>query len=467
MSEIKVNKISPRTACGTVTLGDSGDTFTIPAGATITNNGTAAGFGATGAASWDTTVKTGDFTAVNGVGYFVNTTGGAITVTLPASPSAGDVVAVKDYANTFDTNNVTLARNGSNIGGVAADSVITTEGLAVTLVYVDATKGWLVTDSGLQSEAPELVNYVTATGGTITQSGNCKIHTFTGPGTFCVSSLACAPANNQVSYMVVAGGGGGGACGGAGGGAGGFREDKSPVTPYTASPLEGTGTISVTATGFPITVGAAGAGACKPNGVGSTGSNSVFSTITSAGGGGGGKFNGSGTIVPGDKGQPGGSGGGSGGIGPTSVNPGGSGNTPPVSPSQGNNGGPGQHIGGCTMSSGGGGGATAAGAIGTQQSPGPGSSTGGAGGNGATTSISGSPTAYAGGGGGAGFENASGCGPGGTGGGGTGGGRAAAASSGGTTNTGGGGGGGAHPGGGVNGGSAGGSGIVIIRYKFQ
>ena len=63
MSEIKVNKISPRANCGTVTLGDSGDTFTIPAGATITNNGTANGFGATGAVNWQTTVKTGTFTA--------------------------------------------------------------------------------------------------------------------------------------------------------------------------------------------------------------------------------------------------------------------------------------------------------------------------------------------------------------------------------------------------------------------
>ncbi len=84
MSEVKVNKISPRTNCGTVTLGDSGDTFTIPAGATITNSGTASGFGATGSASWDTTVKTSTFTAVAGIGYFVNTTGGAVTVNLPA-----------------------------------------------------------------------------------------------------------------------------------------------------------------------------------------------------------------------------------------------------------------------------------------------------------------------------------------------------------------------------------------------
>ncbi len=110
MSEIKVNKISPRTACGTVTLGDSGDTITIPAGVSITNSGTASGFGATGAASWNTTVKTGDFTAVAGEGYFVNTTSGEIDVTLPASPSAGAVVAIKDYANTFDTNKCILLK---------------------------------------------------------------------------------------------------------------------------------------------------------------------------------------------------------------------------------------------------------------------------------------------------------------------------------------------------------------------
>ncbi len=214
MSEIKVNKISPRTNCGTVTLGDSGDTFTIPAGATITNNGTAAGFGATGAASWDTTVKTSGFTAVSGVGYFVNTTSGAITVTLPASPSAGDVVAVKDYANTFDTNSVTLARNGSNIGGAAFDATLDTEGLAVTLVYVDATKGWLVTDSGLQSDSPT-AQEITATGGTITTSGDFKIHTFTGDGNFVVSKAgngASVPTGGPavVDYLVVAGGGGGG-----------------------------------------------------------------------------------------------------------------------------------------------------------------------------------------------------------------------------------------------------------------
>ena len=68
------------------TLGDSGDTITIPAGATITNNGTQTGFGRTGTVDWQTgSIKTGNFTAANGEGYFCNTTsGGAFTMNLPA-----------------------------------------------------------------------------------------------------------------------------------------------------------------------------------------------------------------------------------------------------------------------------------------------------------------------------------------------------------------------------------------------
>ena len=103
----------------------------------------------------------------------------------------------------------------------------------------------------------------TATGGTITECGNDKIHTFTGPGTFTVTQVASSADNNVVSYTVVAGGGGGGGQeGSGGGGAGGFREVKSPSTPYSASPLDGypssPNRITVTATGFPITVGGGG-----------------------------------------------------------------------------------------------------------------------------------------------------------------------------------------------------------------
>jgi hypothetical protein len=424
MSEVKVNKISPRSGT-TVTLGDSGDTFTIPSGATINNQGTATNFGATGSASWTTTVKTGDFTAVAGEGYFVNTTSGEIDVALPAG-TAGAVVAVKDYAKTWDTNNCILVPNGSDkIGGSTNSATLSTEGLAVTLIFIDSTQGWLVTDDGLQSVA--VTNpFMEATGGTVTCSGNDKIHTFTGPGTFCVSKIASCAANNQVSYVVVGGGGG---AGGGGAGAGGFREDKSPTTPYTSSPLEGAGPITVTATAFPITVGAAGT-VGSPDTRQSPGGNggvSTFSTITSAGGGfggGGGQIPGAGqpsTPVSEAAGGPGGSGGGSGASnqGGTTTS-GGTGNTPPVSPPQGQTGGPGKWQPGSYGATGGGGGA---GGVGQPFNCGEGV-TGGAG---VASSITASPVTYAAGG-------------------------PAPA----TANSG-------------NGGrvSAGNSGVVIIRYKFQ
>ena len=115
MSEIKVNKISPRTACGTVTLGDSGDTIAIGAGVTTS------GMGRTGTVDWQTSsIKTSTFKDVDGEGYFANTSGGAFTMNLPAG-SAGNIVSVVDYTNTFQTNALTVAPNGSQkIGGVAS-----------------------------------------------------------------------------------------------------------------------------------------------------------------------------------------------------------------------------------------------------------------------------------------------------------------------------------------------------------
>jgi len=450
MSEVKVNKISPRSGT-TVTLGDSGDTFTIPSGATINNQGTATNFGATGSASWNTTVKTGDFTAVAGEGYFVNTTGGEVDVALPAG-TPGAVVAIKDYANTFDTNNCILVQNGSDkIGGSTINAILSTEGIAVTLIFIDSTQGWLVTDDGNQSVA--VTNpFMVATGGTITTCGNDKIHTFTGPGTFCVSKIACVAANNEVSYVVVAGGGGGGGSNSnssnGGGGAGGYREDKSPVTPYTASPLDGAGPITVTATGFPITVGAGGAkspSAGQPT-PGSNGDNSIFSTIIAAGGGGGAG------IAPSQPSPAGNGGSGGGGVRGKAI---GNGNTPPVSPSQGSNGGSGI----CAAPSYGGGGGGGAVAVGGNAT----STAGGVGGAGTTSNITGSPIARAGGGGGgnckAGEPNAAG----GTGNPGGVGGIQTGDAGNGTTNAGGGGGGTGYSGNAGNGGS----GIVVIRYKFQ
>jgi hypothetical protein len=111
MSELKVNKISPRSGTD-VTLGDSGDTFTVPAGATLSNLGTASGFGLT----WQSVQTTG-FTAVKGNAYPCDTTSAGFTVTLPATPSAGDQVQLVDYAGTFDTNALIIDPNGEDIEG--------------------------------------------------------------------------------------------------------------------------------------------------------------------------------------------------------------------------------------------------------------------------------------------------------------------------------------------------------------
>ena len=426
----------------TVTLGRCGGTVALASGASQT------GFGRTGTVNWQTTVKTGDFTAANGEGYFVNTTSGAITVTLPSSPSAGDIVAVADYANTADTNSITLARNSSNIEGDASDFVINKEGVAVTLVFADSTKGWIVTDTGNSTDAFE-ERFISATGGTIATCGNCKIHTFTGPGTFTVSSIATCATNNIVSHLIIGGGGGGGADRGGGGGAGGYREVKNPVTPFSASPLDGfscaPNRVTVTATGFPIAVGGGGAGGTQPapsapSGV--NGVNSSFGGITSAGGGGGKNSN------TGSAGS-GGSGGGTSGSAPGGR---GSGNTPPVSPPQGQNGGLGQD--GSPFATGAGGGG--AGAAGADASAPSGNSP--AGGAGVASEISGSSVTRAGGGGSTGKSPTK-SGAGGSGGGGAG---STSGTNAGTANTGGGGGASCNSSAG-----AGGSGIVVIRYKFQ
>ena len=431
-STIKVDNIQNQ--CGaniinessnTITIGASGDTVTLASGASQT------GFGRTGTVDWQTgSIKTATFTAANGEGYFANTSGGAFTMNLPAG-TAGNIVSVVDYTNTFQTNGLTIAANGSQkIGGVAAPTTLTTEGQSVTFVYVDDTEGWKnVQDSTSNVKGNP---FIVATGGTITTSGDCKIHTFNSPGTFTVTNAGSPCGSNTVNYLVVGGGGGGqgaptnGAKGG--GGAGGHRSNY---------PAPATGGLSVTAQAYSIDVGGGGAGGTGSPSNGANGSVSTFSTITSAGGG---------LASAG----PGGSGGG----GDFNAPSGGTGNTPPVSPPQGNNGATGTVISGGNTTSGGGGGAGGAGSAG---SPSPNPARGGNGGDGAANSISGSPVTRAGGGSGTGeagpgIPNPYSA---------PGGGGAGDGSNGGTNL---GGGGGARTGGGAG---NGGSGVVIIRYKFQ
>jgi len=464
-SIIKVNNLQNQCGantinkCGTaITVGASGDTVTLAAGASQS------GFGQTySAVSWDTTPKTGLFTAVSGVGYFCNTTSAPFTVTLPAG-TAGDIVAFADYAATWQTSNVTVTPNGTEkIGSLNENATLNVEGQSVTFVFVDSTQGWINTmdsTSNVRGNPPFVTATVSGACNTLVTSGDYKIATFLGPGTFCVSAAGAPAGSDTVDYLVVAGGGGGGGTpsasdSGAGGGGGGFRESVPSPAAWTASPLAASGgALPVSVQGYAVVVGASGAGG--PAGTsGNNGSNSTFSTIISTGGGGG-----SGTSGP-LVGNSGGSGGGAQGCSAA----GGAGNTPPVSPSQGQPGAPG--AGTANYYGNGGGGATA---VGSSANCGGAVSNGGAG---AGTEINPSPTIgtpgpvgpqryFAGGAGGGAVPARPACfsqpaGVGGVGGGGGGGGTS------GTTNTGGGGGGKTGPGTG----GAGGSGIVIIRYKFQ
>ncbi len=195
MSEVQVDKIQQQ--CGTtltvgggagktvvadattVTLGRCGGTVALASGASQT------GFGRTGTVDWQTTPKTSTFTAANGEGYFINQSS-AITMNLPAG-SAGTIVSVQDYNNTFDDNALFIAPNGSEkINGGAGNIGLNAEGEGLTLVYIDSTVGWRSIQDSAFADAGS--NYVTATGGTVTTCGDFKIHTFTSPGTFSVSA---------------------------------------------------------------------------------------------------------------------------------------------------------------------------------------------------------------------------------------------------------------------------------------
>jgi hypothetical protein len=501
MSKIKVNTIAPRSGT-TVTLGEAGDTIALGACASQT------GFGRTGTVDWCSTVKTSPLTAVSGKGYFINTCGGAITVTLPSSPSAGDIVSLKDYKNTWAVacKSVTLGRGGSKISGECEDGNLATEGQSVTMIYVDGTQGWenIQTDTTVSGNT-----FITATGGTIVTCGNYKTHIFTADGCFSVSA-GFGP-NSVADYVVVAGGGGGGvecasSTSSGAGGAGGFRLSNSPTSCIAApvmSPLAAGSALAISPGTYPITVGGGGPGSTFPAGaparMGTPGVDSVFDSITSAGGGGG-----SGNGPAALSGLKGGSGGGGkqdngcgGTTSPCGSISGGDGNEPPVAPPQGNDGGhsdagplsPGPAG---TYAAGGGGGA---GAVGKPGGP-PSYSPQGCGGIGSfvgdgyfgpaaptygTPGPVGSTRYFAGGGGGGGTGGSPSPRPyavGGAGGGGDGGAPPGTpnpntAATVGTANTGGGGGGAGNYGpsncapAAVKSGANGGPGIVAIRYKFQ
>jgi len=390
-----------------ITVGASGDTITIPSGATLANNGTATGFFE--GIAWQSSIVTAStLTAVAGNGYWINTTSNACTITLPASASVGDQIIFTDYLRTWGTNAVTINQNSLNFQGYTSPNPIyNTDGQSVNIIYSGATQGWIPTvDDDVTNKTPQI--------------------------------------EGTAYYLVVAGGGGGGSTwspntiAGAGGGAGGY------LTNYGGSAY----TLSNGNT-YTITVGTGGAGATLTGTTGTGGNNSSFTgaditDVIATGGGGGG----SSTAA---NGQDGGSGGG-GCITKTS----GSGNTPSTTPSQGFAGGTG--LGGPNYGSGGGGGASEVGNNGT-------TTVGGDGGDGNSNSITGSAVIYAGGGGGATYNGGT-VGSGGTGGGGNAGSASSPGAVGGngTDGLGGGGGGATYNGTNFVGGD-GGNGVVIVRLS--
>lgn len=320
----------------------------------------------------------------------------AIDLVIDNADTSSDWVS-SDPTNTTVSQETTIVQEGA--GSVKVQTVAA--GAPVTVDLMEYSS------DGTAQAAYVSNNATSATGGTITTSGNFTIHTFTSSGTFTPNS------SGDVEALVVGGGGGGGKHTGGGGGAGGMLTGSSAVTPQT----------------YTVTVGGGGTGATANTPKGVNGANSVFSSLTAVGGGGGGSVNSSGST------------GGSGGGGSRVAGGAGTGG-------QGYRGGNASGV----IGAGGGG----AGASGTDVAQ-PGTPNGG---NGISSSISGVAVTYAGGGGGAGERSYSVSGAGGSGGGGAGG----------TPNSGNGGEGAANRGGGGGGGpvlangGAGGSGIVIVRY---
>jgi hypothetical protein len=352
------------------------------------------------APTWQS-VQTSNFTASAGNAYPINTTSAAITVTFPASPSAGNIIIVTDYAGTWGTNNLIVNPNGNKLDGSTASATLSTNRESISFVYIDSTQGW-IPYSGFNDSTPNQ--------------------------------------SYSSSYLVVAGGGGGGGnvgAGnrGAGGGAGGLLASTLTLTGGTV---------------YTVTVGAGGAG-------GVAGTNSSLTGVTATVGGGyGGVQNGASSIAGGN--------GGSGGGGPSQSGSGSTAGGSGTS-GQGYAGAAGSNVSGQPYGCGGGGGAGGAGSLSNNPAGtgGVGLTTSLITTTQATTNSVGqvvvSSVYFAGGGGGGTYGGGGGVGgTGGSGGGGMGGGVGGAAANGGT-NTGGGGGGQDYSG---SAGANGGSGCVLL-----
>jgi len=275
MSKVEVDQVDPQSGT-TLTLGTSGDTISIPAGVTLANSGTATGFASI---AWQSTIVTGTtLSAVAGNGYWINTTSNVCTITLPSSASVGDELIFSDFTRTWQTNAVTINRNGHKYQGGTDDPVYDTEGQTVHIVYSGTAEGWIpISDDAVANEG--------------------DIPTY------------------SADFLVVAGGGGGGFgfTGGyyaGGGGGGGYRNSFNNETSGRNSSSESSLSFKQGVT-YTVTVGAAGAAGASNGLSGSNGGDSSISgtgitTVTSTGGGFGMGGNTSAGAAAGDGGSGGG-----------------------------------------------------------------------------------------------------------------------------------------------------------------
>ena len=148
------SKISALTAL-TETPADDDVFAVVDTSATATKKITFATLNAAVSAVYNLT-KTGNYTAVAGDKILCDTSGGAFTITLPASPSAGDEIHVLDATASFDSNNLTIDRNSKKIQGAAADLTITTENTGIGLVFYNNTYGWRVLVDAYAVDTTEL-----------------------------------------------------------------------------------------------------------------------------------------------------------------------------------------------------------------------------------------------------------------------------------------------------------------------
>lgn len=167
-------------------------------GNVLTSNGTTWTSAALPAGGLTYVVKTSNYTTQDKEGVLADTSGGAFTVTLPATPSVGAQVVVADAAGTWGTNNLTVGRNGSNIAGVAQDLVCDISGVSVQLVYdgsswevyaqVGGNGGTAVTLTGVQTLTNKTIAFGSNTLTNVLSDNTAQ--TVTGTKTFAGTSSA-------------------------------------------------------------------------------------------------------------------------------------------------------------------------------------------------------------------------------------------------------------------------------------